>query len=96
VALMDWNPNQFFKKLKNRVVGEQDLVIVRIQVTVFRSSSSLNRVRIVMVWDLKKVMRWRCRRWTGVGLSKMSHNSRLKSNRFIVNHELSERCSFVK
>jgi len=28
--------------------------------------------------------------------SKMSHNTRLKSNRFILNHELLERCSFVK
>jgi len=28
--------------------------------------------------------------------SKMSHNTRLKSNRFILNHELSEHCSFVK
>jgi len=30
------------------------------------------------------------------GYSKISHNTRLKSNRFIVNHELSEHCSFVK
>jgi len=35
------------------------------------------------------VRRWRCRRWTGVGHSKMSHNTRLKSNRFILNHKLS-------
>jgi len=29
------------------------------------------------------------------GHSKISHNTRLKSNRFILNHELSESCSFV-
>jgi len=30
------------------------------------------------------------------GHSKMSHNTRLKSNRFILNHKLSERRSFLK
>ena len=30
------------------------------------------------------------------GHSKMSHNTRLKFNRFILNHEVSERCPFVK
>jgi len=30
------------------------------------------------------------------GHSKMSHNTRLKSKRFILNHRLLERCSFVK
>jgi len=30
------------------------------------------------------------------GHSQISHNTRLKSNRFILNHKLSERCSFFK
>ena len=30
------------------------------------------------------------------GHSKKSHNTRLKSNRFIWNHELSEHCSFIR
>jgi len=30
------------------------------------------------------------------GHSKKSHNARLRSNRFMWNHRLSEHCSFVK
>ena len=30
------------------------------------------------------------------GHSKKSHNTSLKSNRFIWNHELSERCTFIR